>query len=94
MSEEMGPIAEVPLTNSKFFQLVKYYRHSEGKEVPVLDELAPSKHLVDELWGGISSAVSYGGYDTLTNFIGNGVLKSSKTHYRQGEFNVKKQVLR
>jgi hypothetical protein len=30
---------------------------------------------VDELWGGISSAVSYGGYDTLTNFIGNGVFE-------------------
>lgn len=53
----------------------KVYRHSEGKEIPILDELAPLETLVDELWGGISSAVSYGGYDTLTNFIGNGVFE-------------------
>jgi len=53
----------------------KVYRHSEGKEVPILDELLPLERLVDELWGGISSAVSYGGYDTLTNFIGNGVFE-------------------
>jgi GMP reductase len=53
----------------------KVYRHSEGKEVPVLDELAPLERLVDELWGGLSSAVSYSGYDTLTNFIGNGVFE-------------------
>ena len=53
----------------------KVYRHSEGKEVPILDELCPLETLVDELWGGISSAVSYGGYDTLTNFIGNGTFE-------------------
>jgi hypothetical protein len=53
----------------------KAYRHSEGKEVPILDELSSLQTLVDELWGGISSAVSYGGYDTLTNFIGNGVFE-------------------
>ena len=53
----------------------KVYRHSEGKEVPISDELKPLEALVDELWGGISSAVSYGGYDTLTNFIGNGVFE-------------------
>jgi GMP reductase len=53
----------------------KVYRHSEGKEVPINDELRPLEVLVDELWGGISSAVSYGGYDTLTNFIGNGVFE-------------------
>jgi GMP reductase len=53
----------------------KVYRHSEGKEVPILDELRPLEALVDELWGGISSAVSYSGYDTLTNFIGNGVFE-------------------
>ncbi len=51
------------------------HRHSEGKEIPVLDELSPLETLVKELWGGISSAVSYGGYDTLTNFIGNGVFE-------------------
>ena len=43
----------------------------DNQEVPILDELSPLETLVDELWGGISSAVSYGGYDTLTNFIGN-----------------------
>ena len=53
----------------------KAYRHSEGKEVPILDELSPLETLVNELWGGISSAVSYGGFDTLTNFIGNGVFE-------------------
>ena len=53
----------------------KVYRHSEGKEVPILDELAPLERLVDELWGGISSAVSYSGYKTLSEFIGNGVFE-------------------
>jgi GMP reductase len=53
----------------------KVYRHSEGKEVPILDELAPLERLVDELWGGISSAVSYSGYKSLSEFIGNGVFE-------------------
>ena len=53
----------------------KVYRHSEGKEVPILDELAPLERLVDELWGGISSAVSYGGCETLSGFISNGVFE-------------------
>ncbi len=53
----------------------KAYRHSEGKEVPILDELQPLETLVDELWGGISSAVSYSGCKTLTEFIGNGVFE-------------------
>ena len=51
------------------------HRHSEGKEIAILDELSPLETLVKELWGGISSAISYGGYDTLTNFIGNGVFE-------------------
>lgn len=53
----------------------KVYRHSEGKEVPILDELRPLEALVDELWGGISSAVSYSGHQTLSQFIGNGVFE-------------------
>jgi len=53
----------------------KAYRHSEGKEIPILDELSPLKTLVDELWGGIASAVSYGGYETLSSFISNGVFE-------------------
>jgi GMP reductase len=59
----------------QILQTGKAHRHSEGKEIPILDQLSPLKTLVDELWGGISSAVSYGGYDTLTNFIGNGVFE-------------------
>ncbi len=51
------------------------YRHSEGKEIPVLDILMSLKDLVNELWGGISSAVSYSGYETLTDFIGNGIFE-------------------
>jgi len=53
----------------------KVYRHSEGKEVPILDELRPLEELVTELWGGISSAVSYSGCSTLKDFIGNGVFE-------------------
>ena len=53
----------------------KVYRHSEGKEVPILDELRPLEDLVSELWGGISSAVSYSGCSTLKDFIGNGVFE-------------------
>ncbi len=56
-------------------QYGKTYRHSEGKEVPILDTLKPLEDLVDELWGGIASGVSYGGYATLSDFIGNGVFE-------------------
>jgi len=51
------------------------YRHSEGKELLILDELCFLGKLVEELWGGISSAVSYSGYKTLKDFIGNGVFE-------------------
>jgi len=53
----------------------KVYRHSEGKEVAIVDELRPLEVLVDELWGGLSSAVSYSGYKTLGDFVGNGVFE-------------------
>ena len=43
--------------------------------MPILDELRPLEALVDELWGGISSAVSYSGCKTLGEFIGNGVFE-------------------
>jgi GMP reductase len=47
-------------------------RHSEGKEKDIHpDNLLGLDKLVDDLWGGISSAVSYSGYDSLTKFIGN-----------------------
>ena len=64
----------------------KVYRHSEGKEVPISDELRPLEALVDELWGGISSAVSYSGYETLSGFISNGVfeLKQNSLPPRRG----------
>jgi GMP reductase len=51
-------------------------RHSEGKEKDIHpDHLESLEKLVSDLWGGISSAVSYSGYKTLTKFIGNGVFE-------------------
>jgi len=51
-------------------------RHSEGKEKDIHpDNLISLEKLVDDLWGGISSAVSYSGYDSLTKFIGNGTFE-------------------
>jgi GMP reductase len=51
-------------------------RHSEGKEKDINpDNLVSLEKLIDNLWGGISSAVSYSGYETLTKFIGNGVFE-------------------
>lgn len=51
-------------------------RHSEGKEKDIHPEsLQNLDKLVSDLWGGISSAVSYSGYKTLTKFIGNGVFE-------------------
>lgn len=47
-------------------------RHSEGKEKDIHpDNLLSLEKLVSDLWGGISSAVSYSGYHSLTQFIGN-----------------------
>jgi IMP dehydrogenase/GMP reductase len=47
-------------------------RHSEGKVLEVeQDEIVPLEELVNDLWGGISSAVSYSGHASLTDFIGN-----------------------
>jgi GMP reductase len=51
-------------------------RHSEGKEKDINpDNLISLEKLIDNLWGGISSAVSYSGYKTLEKFIGNGVFE-------------------
>lgn len=50
-------------------------KHSEGKVYQVEDRLEPLSKLIDELWGGLSSAVSYSGYKTLSEFIGNGVFE-------------------
>ena len=46
-------------------------RHSEGKEIKIEEELVPLSVLVDDLIGGLSSAISYSKYKTLTDFIGN-----------------------
>ncbi len=54
----------------------KVKSHSEGKTVLVdKTSIKPLKVLVDELWGGISSAISYSGYSNLDSFIGNGVFE-------------------
>lgn len=50
-------------------------KHSEGKVYKIEEEPRSLKVLVDELWGGISSAISYSGYGTLTDFIGKGVFE-------------------
>jgi GMP reductase len=51
-------------------------RHSEGKEKDIHpDHLENLDKLVSDLWGGISSAVSYSGHETLEKFIGNGVFE-------------------
>jgi GMP reductase len=54
-------------------------RHSEGKELHIDKErLVNLEKLVDDLWGGISSAVSYSGHNSLTNFINNGIFEEIK----------------
>ncbi len=50
----------------------KATRHSEGKEFKIEEEILPLDKLVSDLWGGISSAVSYSGFSSLTDFIYNG----------------------
>ena len=51
-------------------------RHSEGKEKDINpDNLISLEKLIDNLWGGISSAISYSGHETLEKFIGNGVFE-------------------
>jgi hypothetical protein len=47
-------------------------RHSEGKEFKIEDPILSLEKLVSDLWGGISSAVSYSGYKSLSDFIYNG----------------------
>lgn len=51
-------------------------KHSEGKEFLInKTELKSLKYLVNELWGGICSGISYCGYDTVSDFIGNGIFE-------------------
>ena len=57
-------------------KLAKLNKHSEGKEFKVDKEtLKPLKYLVDELQGGIASGISYSGYSSVEEFIGNGVFE-------------------
>lgn len=54
-------------------------RHSEGKEKDIHpDNLVSLEKLVDDLWGGISSAVSYSGHHSLAKFIGNATFEIKK----------------
>lgn len=60
---------------SELYNKVKR-KHSEGKVLEIeREEIKPLSVLVDELWGGLSSAVSYCGKKTLSDFIGNGVFE-------------------
>lgn len=49
--------------------------HSEGKIININKESKSLQTLVDDLWGGITTAISYSGYSTLSSFIGNGVFE-------------------
>ena len=54
----------------------KKYRHSEGCEYKIdTKELKPLKDIVDEIWGCVSSAVSYSGFNSLSEAIGNGTFQ-------------------
>jgi len=53
-------------------------RHSEGKVYKIEESLESLYDLIhgdNGIWGGLSSTVSYSGYNTLTDFIGNGVFE-------------------
>lgn len=51
-------------------------RHSEGKEIPKQNKnLKPLKELVDDLWWGIASYISYTPYKSLTDAIGKGIFE-------------------
>lgn len=50
-------------------------RHSEGKVYRIEEEPVSLRDLVENLWGGLSSTVSYTGYNSLTDFIGNGTFE-------------------
>jgi hypothetical protein len=50
----------------------------EGKQefnLPHESELLPLKVILEDLWDGIRSGVSYSGYTTVEDFIGNGVFE-------------------
>ncbi len=45
---------------------------SEGKVLTEKQEIVPLSKLVKDLWGGLASYVTYSGYNSLTEAIGNG----------------------
>jgi IMP dehydrogenase/GMP reductase len=51
------------------------FRHSEGKVVKEDFQIKNLEEVVGELWGGITSYVSYAGYTNLSDAIGNGVFE-------------------
>lgn len=54
----------------------KKVEHVEGKHQKLpTDELVPLRTIVEDIWDGLRSAVSYSGYTTLTDAIGNGVFE-------------------
>jgi len=54
-------------------------RHAEGRVTEIdKGEIKPLKYLIDELWGGISSAVSYSGHTSLSHYIGQGIFELKK----------------
>jgi GMP reductase len=54
----------------------KKVSHNEGKVVKIdKSEVLPLSDLIEELWDGISSAISYSGYSSLSDFIGRGVFE-------------------
>lgn len=48
---------------------------SEGKVILEKKELFPLKKLVDDLWGGLASYVTYSGSESLTEAIGGGLFE-------------------
>lgn len=61
-------------------------RHSEGKVYEVdRNTVKPLQELVDDLWGGLSSAVSYSGYSSLSDFVGNGVFEIKQNSLPPGK---------
>ena len=57
-------------------KLANLDRHTEGKEILIdKTKLKPLKELVDELWGGIASGISYVGYQSIDTFISNGIFE-------------------
>jgi IMP dehydrogenase len=48
--------------------------HAEGRTYNIdQTQIEPLKNKIDELWSAISSAVSYSGYQSLSEFIGRGI---------------------